>query len=515
MNGTAVINKLSLWASTSSAFLKKITDPVARVLTFSLADDIIYPAKTISASLDKGSLSVAYGRRLFSRMKILGIREYSFEGRYPQPEVFASSLTLAISDLGARNAEVTLSIPKAWTVIKTAELPVAVKENLSDVIAYELDRITPFNAGNAFYDFRVIGENEEKLSILIIAVKADIIQPYIDALREKGIAVSRVTANLTGIDTLCRFAGLKRDVIFLELSGDGYEGALFQKNSIANIVAGSFPADDERSQADLIMREISPLIDTGNSGAEPHVVINFREPGPGLKELLKARLQQSLLFLNETDIRLKHPAYEKVMPCAAFGGALESLWPKATGLNLLTKGVHKAATSPKFLTSALLLIILGLWIVYLVAPLQIEEKRLAEIDRQIMSRKEEVKKVEALRKEIEAITGETATINNYKEKRRMSLDVLKELTAILPKSAWLSRVRVSETNVDLEGYASSASGLLSKLEASPFFKKIEFASPTFRDTRMNADRFNIKMEIEGVDIEALKTEEEAEDEEEE
>jgi hypothetical protein len=76
-------------------------------------------------------------------------------------------------------------------------------------------------------------------------------------------------------------------------------------------------------------------------------------------------------------------------------------------------------------------------------------------------------------------------------------------------------MRVSETTVDLEGYASSATGLLSKLEASPFFKKVEFSSPTFRDTRMNADRFNIKMEIEGVDIEALKTKEETEDEEEE
>ncbi|MBS1113512.1 MAG: Fimbrial assembly family protein, partial [Nitrospirae bacterium] len=99
--------------------------------------------------------------------------------------------------------------------------------------------------------------------------------------------------------------------------------------------------------------------------------------------------------------------------------------------------------------------------------------------------------------------------------RRMSLDILKELTAILPKSAWLSRVRVSETNVDLEGYATSASGLLSKLEASSFFKKVEFASPTFRDTRMNADRFNIKMEIEGVNTEALKVKEVTDDEEEE
>jgi len=515
MNGTAVINKLSTWASSSSAILKKLTDPIARLLTFSLADDIIYPAKTVSASLDKGALSVAYGRRFFSRMKILGIREYSFEGRHPQPEVFASSLSLAINDLGATNAEVTLSIPKAWAIIKTTEFPVTVRENLSDVIAYELDRITPFNAGNAFYDFRVLKEKEGKLSILVVAVKADVIQPYIDALREKGISVSRVTANLSGIETLCRFIGIKKDIVFIELRKDGYEGALFLNTAISNVLTGNFPIDDERSHLDLILKEITPLVDSmKSSGREPHIMVYLGETSPGLKELLKANLPQPFFFLNETNIKLKQSASEKGIPYAALGGVLESLWPKANGLNLLTKGLHETAKAPKFLTAILLLIILGLWIVYLVAPLQIEEKRLQEIDRQIMSRKEEVKKVETLKKEIEGLEGEIATINNFKENRRMSLNILKELTTILPKNVWLSRVRVSETNVELEGYASSATGLLSKLEASSFFKKVEFSSPTFRDTRMNADRFNIKMEIEGVETDLQQTEEETDDEEE-
>jgi general secretion pathway protein L len=516
MNGTAVINRLSLWASASSSFVKKITDPLRRLLTFSLADDRIYPANTVTASLDKDSLSVAYGRRLFSRMSIQGIREYSFEGRYPQPEVFASSLALAISGLGARNAQVTLSIPKAWTVIKTAEFPVTVKENLSDVIAYELDRITPFNAENAYYDFRVLKEREGKLSILVVAVKADVIQPYIDALREKDISVSMVTANLSGIETLCRFIGMKRDVIFLELHKDGYEGALLHDTGISNVFTGNFPAESEQSHADLIVKEITPIIDAIKiSGREPRIMVHIRDAGPGIKELLKARLHPSIHFLNEMGIKMKHPAYQKGISYAAVGGTLESLWPKANGLNLFTKGIHRPAGAPKLLTVILLLMILGLWIVYLVAPMQIEQKRLVEIDRQLASRKEEVKKVEALKKERQALEGETATINDFKRNRRMSLDILKELTAILPKSAWLSRVRVSQTNLDLEGYASSATGLLSKLEASPFFKKVEFSSPTFRDTRMNADRFNIKMEIEGIDIEALKAKEEEVNEEEE
>jgi Tfp pilus assembly protein PilN len=73
---------------------------------------------------------------------------------------------------------------------------------------------------------------------------------------------------------------------------------------------------------------------------------------------------------------------------------------------------------------------------------------------------------------------------------------LKELTALLPKSVWLFRTHVGEKEVAIEGYAASASDLLQRLEDSPFFQKVEFAQPTVKDTRMNAERFVIRMEPE-------------------
>jgi general secretion pathway protein L len=97
----------------------------------------------------------------------------------------------------------------------------------------------------------------------------------------------------------------------------------------------------------------------------------------------------------------------------------------------------------------------------------------------------------------------------------MSLNILKELTTVLPKNTWLSRARITQTTVEIEGYAASATGLLPKLEASPLFKKAEFSSPTFRDTRMNADRFNIKMEIEGIQKDEMKKEDGTDEDEEE
>jgi general secretion pathway protein L len=202
--------------------------------------------------------------------------------------------------------------------------------------------------------------------------------------------------------------------------------------------------------------------------------------------------------LNETDIRIKLPGAQKDIPYAAVGGMFESLSPKARGVNLLSRGRYEMPKTPFGLTLALTLSLLALLVIYMVAPLRVEGRRLGEIDRQIAARKDEVRKVEALKKEIDELNTDITTIMNFKEGKPKALDIVKELTTILPKTTWLTRVRVTDTTVEIEGYASSATEMLPKLEASKLFKKAEFASPTFRDARMNSDRFVIKMEIEGI-----------------
>jgi Tfp pilus assembly protein PilN len=174
---------------------------------------------------------------------------------------------------------------------------------------------------------------------------------------------------------------------------------------------------------------------------------------------------------------------------------LESLWPKAAGIDLLSKGRHQRERTPMIVTGMLCAVLLLTMIIYVMTPLRLAEKRIHELDRQIALRRDEVNKVDVVKKEIDAIQNEMTIIEQFKSKRPVVLNILRELTLLLPKGSWLSRVRITETTVDIEGYAASATELLPKLEASNYLKKVEFASPTFRDIRANAERFMIKMEI--------------------
>ncbi|HXX58940.1 MAG TPA: PilN domain-containing protein, partial [Thermodesulfovibrionales bacterium] len=418
---------------------------------------------------------------------------------YPGPEDFASAVALAISDFRSGRAEITLSIPKAWAIITTAELPSVVRENLSEVVAYELDRLTPLSAEEAYYDFRIVKESDGKLTVLLAAARADILNPYLDALGEKGLAVKRITVNLSATGTLCSYMDAGDNWVFVELREDGYDGALFLDRTLAKTFTNGFTISDERAKADMLFSEIESVREAAKTeGGEFPLVLLLRDQSPVLGEIFKTHSPFPLKVLNETDIGLRLPGPQKELSHAAAGGMLESLWPKSKGLNLLDRGRHETVRQPVGVTVVLVLAIVALWALFLITPYQIELKRIGDIDRQIALKRSEVKKVEALKKDIDTLNGEIATIDHFKESKPMTLNLLKELTTILPKTTWLTRVRVTDTTVEIEGYASSATEMLPKLEASKNFRKAEFASPTFRDARMNADRFVIKMEIAGV-----------------
>ncbi|MHB8770470.1 MAG: PilN domain-containing protein [Syntrophales bacterium] len=367
-------------ASETAVSIARLGRLLRSVLFFSLADERIVSRRQLFILPENGSVSVVLRSKFLSRMTTRGVLRYPFEaGGYPPPENLAATAALAAKALKAEGAEVTLVAPKAWAIVKTVEFPLVVKDTLPDVIAYELDRLTPLSPERALYDFVVLAETGSRLCVLLAAVNSERLRPYLDALKERGITVGQVA------------------------------------------------------------------VETDQPGGDP----------------LGAE-------------------------------------PATEGINLLAKGVHRQPKPPLALTILLGAVLIAAGLFWMVSPLQTEEQRIALIDREIAARKGEVGKVETLKKELEGLEKEIAAINAFRTSRPLTLDLLKEMTRVLPDNVWLSRVRLTESAIEIEGYAASAADTLQKLEDSPYFKKVEFASPTTRDARLKADRFIIKMEVEGL-----------------
>ncbi len=150
------IRKITSLASDTASALRKVALPLRNALALSAADERITYKKELCVAVEKSGIAVAYGTRFLSCASVRGMKHYpSAERAYPQPKDVASSAVLAVNEFGAVGAGITLSIPKAWAVIRTAEFPATVRKNLPDVIAYEFDQFVPFTPEEALYDFSV------------------------------------------------------------------------------------------------------------------------------------------------------------------------------------------------------------------------------------------------------------------------------------------------------------------------------------------------------------------------
>lgn len=500
MTATLSIKRLAASASLAATRLMKAAQPLQRFLLFSPADEAVFPRSRISVALERGRLSVAAGSIFLSRITVRGVKEYTFDGGiYPEPNEVASSLALALNEFGMTGEGITLSIPKSWAVVASAEFPSTVKENLASVVAYELDRITPFSSDDAYFDFTVLKEINERVYLQVTAARADTIRPYIRALEDNGMSVDRLAVNISGLGALCQRMEKTGDCIVMLATATDYEAGLFLQGALAEAVSGRLgPVDDAPAMARGMISKMRELAASATAqGKKPAVGVLLRDLPATLGEILKLQADLPLKILSTSDTGMRFYPAPREIPYVAAGSLLEGFGSGPRGLNLLRKGIDPLTRVPVLLTVILLCCLTALGILYVITPLRFEEQRLKEVSRQIALRKDEVRKVETLKKENDALAAELGTIEGFKKDRLMSIAILKELTTVLPKTAWLTRTRITESTVDLEGYASSATEVLPKLESSPYFRKVEFASPTFRDARMNSDRFVIKMEIEG------------------
>ncbi|MEW6332826.1 MAG: PilN domain-containing protein [Thermodesulfobacteriota bacterium] len=482
--------------------LRRIGRTLKHVLAFSPANEVFILRKQISIAVGMDCLSIAHGSRFFNRVRIIDFKTYrTQELSYPSPDTVASTASLYCVQAKLADPQVMLCIPKAWTVIQTTELPAAVREHLPEVVACELDRITPFGPDDAYYDYRILKEAAGKLQIAVAASKKETLDPYIRALAERGLAVKQIDTGLAAVSTCLHYAWREDDLIYLDIGHGTYECGLIQSGVIVSGHAGSFngSSPDESHLAE-VAEQIVPWIEKmEQQDLTPQLMVHSHNGIPYAP--LERQLRIPVQALNDANLVLpgvKGETARDDVPHGAVGGILSSLWAKSKAMNLLQSGRAAKTATPLALTVVLVaaLLLMGLLTLYL--PLHLEGQRVASIDQEIAARKDAIKKFDSLRKEYSGLLDEFNAVEGFRRGKQQTLQIVRELTVILPGSVWLTRVHLSDANVSIEGYATSATDILPRIEASPFFSKVEFTSPTIRDARMNRDRFVIRAELEGV-----------------
>lgn len=472
-----------------------------KVLRFNITDAFLIPGKTLCISIEKGRISIIHGSRFLFVYTVKHFKKYPVEeDRYPRPDEIVDAVQSNFNELSNQPIRTIIVIPTEWVFKRAADFPITIKENVTDAVRFELDRLTPLSPEDAYYDYHVAGEQNGRLNVIINVTKRKLINEYRDVLKRKGIDVKIVIPSTSAINILIRYLYKKRNYIFINREKKLFSGEFCVDGVSAYLFLGESAAKDSQSVAEAILEEINPILRIIKSTGR---TIHFITSDDNITDLGLGR-RISIPEKKLTEIIKKFKLSEKVTntPYTVLGGLVGSLQRIRNTTNLLCNGTHDPQKPPFLVTGILILLIVGLMIANVIAPMNMEEKRLREIERQMMTLKDEVGKVEAIRKQKDMLYEEVETIHEFKDGNNMMLTFVKELTSIIPKTSWLSRIRITEDNVHIEGYStSSPADLLQKMEESECLRKVEFASPTFRDRGMNADKFVITAKIEGLEVE--------------
>jgi len=474
------------------------------VLNCNLVEGIILPERFLAVCMERGCVSAAAGERFRNRRRLTGSQRYALEGDgFPAPDDLAATASRAMKELGHRGSKVLLGVPREWVVIRCAEMPSTVKENMGPVVTYEIDRLTPLTAADAMYDHVVGAERNERIAITLMAARKERLTPFVAALTEKGLPPVKVSTPSADMARLCgRLAG-SGTFVSLHVDPYGYEGwSIEEGNLVGNFYGSCDPCgndEDPRWRYENVRADLAAAGAADGSRPVYLVTENSVAAGDVLPDVAHRQI-------GDSETMSLFGGSQKNVPFAPAAMLHEALSPGLRTFDLARSGAGEKKKGPLIASLVLAVLLVMMLIPYVVVPLEIEKRKITAIEEQIRSRRKDVMAVERLKKEAEVLQGEINEIEEFKKKRPMSLNILKGLTSLLPKTVWLTRTRITEETAEIEGYAASATGVLSILEQSDLFRKVEFASPTMKDARLNGERFVVRMELEGFKKQETKTE---------
>ena len=102
-----------------------------------------------------------------------------------------------------------------------------------------------------------------------------------------------------------------------------------------------------------------------------------------------------------------------------------------------------------------------------------------------------------LRKEVDQLTANSRFLTDKKRSSRPVLELLDELTRILPDDTWITRLDIKGSELEIQGQSASAAALIPLIESSSILQNPRFRSPVTQIPRSDVERFHLSAETRG------------------
>jgi len=435
------------------------------------------------------------------RLVTLDILPLSYgENKEEQERLIKNRINELVSKNGIRKDRVILSIPRERLVYRFMRLPSTAKENLRKVIEYESPKYVPFEKSEILLDFQILKEDKDGMDLFSVFAKRKEIDYYLSLLKSIGIKPQALRVSTGAAITLFQYHQKTKQggyTLLIEMEKEFWEINILKDGVLKDSIL--LPVEEEREKTNLFailpmagMREeevkASPIYLYGRYKDEKKI----EEIG-----LKPSRIPFEKISLPKNDFNSS--AFYPSIGLPLCGMIKPSLEVNLLPLEMRIRKVQvwkPIFYSIFFLTLFLsILLPIGEWRGY-----QAKLQRLKELEKGM---KPEVSAVETLEKERGEIIKEVSEFEKVSREEVNKIEILREITKILPPSVWIWNLKYKSNEIEINGFADSASDLITVIDRSPTFEKVEFSAPITKEKFMSRgetkekERFKIKARIEG------------------
>jgi len=139
-----------------------------------------------------------------------------------------------------------------------------------------------------------------------------------------------------------------------------------------------------------------------------------------------------------------------------------------------------------------LLLLLGV----IALPIWAKYERVKTLEPQVAVAAEAASEAGRLRDELDRLKQSSGFLVKKKRDSLLVLQLLDELTRLLPDDTWLSHLELKGKEVQIRGQSMASAALIPIIESSPVLHNARFRSPVTQNRQTHFERFHISAEIE-------------------
>ncbi len=390
--------------------------------------------------------------------RVLG--NFSIENAAQQPAAeWGQVYSAFVKKLGLSHTVATVLVPREDVILRQVSVPGVSDKDLPAAIGFQMDGLHPYADEDVVSSWaRLPGTS----TVLVAIARRAALERYSAWFAEAGIKVGSFTCAPAAIYSARRLFAAAPPPAVLALEEVNGRVELYGESPSRPIFSAAFNASPERAIA-LACAELR-LDPAMFSSAEPrsfHALLGT-DPAMPFAAALAAACRHLFLPVN-------------LLPEELRATSSRALWiPTSVAAGLVLLAGAALAAYPSF-----------------------EDRRyLKSLNAEIAKIAPRAAEAARLDKEMERTRQRTALLDLVKRRTKQDIDILGEMTRILPPPAiWLNALEITRDKVTIAGETDQAAPLLKQIDASPFFEASEFSMQPMRTP--TGEMFRIRSNREG------------------